>query len=127
MGRDTEQNEVTGLESLARVTIARMGEITPADETNISQGLENKIVFDIIYTKTLKCIYQLQLYPFDTQECTVDLEVGEYDRNVMIIRPENLEMIGQTLLSQYSVPKWDLDYKHKGKKQNKNLRYLEYF
>ena len=52
---------------------------------------------------------------FDTQECTMDLEVGEYDRDVMIIHPEKLEMIGRTLLSQYFITKWDLDYKHKGK------------
>ena len=37
-------------------------------EINIFEGQFNRITFEQVYTKTFKCTYQLQLYPFDTQE-----------------------------------------------------------
>ena len=36
-------------------------------EINIFEGRFNRITFEQVYTKTFKCTYQLQLYPFDTQ------------------------------------------------------------
>ena len=36
-------------------------------EINIFEGQFNRITFEQVYTKTFKCTYQLQLYPFDTQ------------------------------------------------------------
>ena len=30
-------------------------------------GEDNRVTFQEVYTKTFKCVYQLQLYPFDTQ------------------------------------------------------------
>ena len=36
-------------------------------EINIFEGRFNRITFEQVYTKTFKCEYQLQLYPFDTQ------------------------------------------------------------
>ena len=63
---NTEDNEVVGLDNLARLTISREGDAfaadeTVVDETDIFQGSENGITFDRIYTKTMKCINQLQL------------------------------------------------------------------
>ena len=37
------------------------------EEINIFEGQFNRITFEQVYTKTFKCTYQLQLYPFDTQ------------------------------------------------------------
>ena len=37
------------------------------EEINIFDGQFNRITFEQVYTKTFKCTYQLQLYPFDTQ------------------------------------------------------------
>ena len=107
------------MDSLAKVTISRQGDVVLSDETvvdeiDIFQGSENQITFDKIYTKSLKCIYQLQLYPFDTQECTVDLEVGEYDKDTMMVHPHILEMKGETLLPQYFITNWFLEYRHTG-------------
>lgn len=41
--------------------------ISPYQEVNIFEGQFNRITFEQVYTKTFKCTYQLQLYPFDTQ------------------------------------------------------------
>ena len=36
-------------------------------------GDENKLEFQEVYTKTFKCEYQLQMYPFDTQVTCITL------------------------------------------------------
>ena len=87
---------------------------TIVDEINVFKGSENKIIFDMVFTKTLKCIYELQLYPFDTQECMVNMEVGKYERKIMTILPKSIEMMSETLLSQYFITGWELDFKNKG-------------
>ena len=37
-------------------------------------GGENKLEFQEVYTKTFKCEYQLQMYPFDTQVTCFTIE-----------------------------------------------------
>ena len=118
---NTENNEMVAIDPLAKVTVSREGifelsDETVVDEINIFKGSENKITFDKVYTKTLKCIYELQLYPFDTQECTVDLvlEVGEYERNIMMILSQETKMKSETLLSQYFIKGWTLDFENPG-------------
>ena len=116
---NTKNNDVIALDSLAKITISREGALESSDETvvdeiNIFKGSENKITFDKIFTKNVKCIYQLQLYPFDTQECMINLEVGKYERKIMNILPQEIEMKGETLLSQYFITGWKLEFKDKG-------------
>ena len=70
--QNTENNEVTVADSEAEVTVTREGDFTRSDDTvveeiNIFSGEDNRITFERIYTKTFRCEYQLQLYPFDTQ------------------------------------------------------------
>ena len=69
---NTQKQESTtgGLET--EVTITREGNFTESslsvmEEINIFEGEDNKITFQQVYDKELKCVYQLQLYPFDTQ------------------------------------------------------------
>ena len=69
---NTEKNEATIKDAEAEVTLTREGNFTRSDdsiieEINIFKGLDNKIIFEKVYTKTFRCEYQLQLYPFDTQ------------------------------------------------------------
>ena len=54
------------------MTITREGNFTRSpvnvlEEINIFEGHQNRITFQQVYSKTFKCVYQLQLYPFDTQ------------------------------------------------------------
>ena len=79
------------------------------------KGSENKISFDKGFTKTVECIYQLQLYPFDTQKCTVNLMMGQYEKDLIKLFPKDLEMEGRKLLTQYVITDWKLEYKNKGK------------
>ena len=54
------------------LTLTREGDFIGSEddnveEINIFEGEFNRITFEQVYTKTFKCTYQLQLYPFDTQ------------------------------------------------------------
>ena len=118
---NTEHNDVMTLDSLAKVTISKEGTSTPSDVTSVDEidifdGSENKVYFDRGFTKTVECIYQLQLYPFDTQECTLNLQVGEYEATMINLVPKSIYMKSQTLLTQFFITDWKLEYKKKGKR-----------
>ena len=60
------------------MTITREGNFTKSpvnvlEEINIFEGHQNRITFQQVYSKTFKCVYQLELYPFDTQVKTLTL------------------------------------------------------
>ena len=82
---NTEKNEATKVQSIffldphfaqgtedTELTLTREGDYIGStddnvEEINIFEGQFNRITFEQVYTKTFKCTYQLQLYPFDTQ------------------------------------------------------------
>ena len=69
---NTKNQESTKGDDESEMTITREGSFTESgldvmEEINIFEGAENRITFQQVYSKTLKCVYQLQLYPFDTQ------------------------------------------------------------
>ena len=72
MFSNTENQESTKGDDESEVTITREGNFTKSstsvmEEINIFEGIHNKITFQQVYSKTFKCVYKLQLYPFDTQ------------------------------------------------------------
>ena len=116
---NTRNNDVMALDDLAKITISKQGKSTLSDETNVDEieifkGSENKIYFEKGFTKTVKCIYQLQLYPFDKQECTVNLQVAEYESNLIELSPNSIKMKSETLLTQFLITDWKLEFKNKG-------------
>ena len=73
---NTEHQEATKGGDETEVTITREGNYTESslrvmEEINIFEGDENRITFQQVYSKEFKCVYQLQLYPFDTQVITL--------------------------------------------------------
>ena len=82
------------------------------EEINIFEGIENKITFQQVYSKSFKCVYQLQLYPFDTQLCTVEMEIRELERSTVDLEPENVFMESETLLVQYIISHWSLSFRN---------------
>ena len=94
------------------------------EEINIFDGKLNRIIFEQVYAKIFKCTYQLQLYPFDTQVtnqstsrldfqvCTVNLMVRKLEISVMEITPHIIAMESETVLTQYIITNWTLDYKN---------------
>ena len=46
------------------------------------------------------------------QHCLVEVVVPTLDQYGVVITPRNIEMRGQTVLTQYIVPRWYLIYKN---------------
>ena len=90
---NTENNDATKGDDDTEVTITREGDFIMSspnviEEINIFTGGENRITFQQVYSKTFKCEYQLQLYPFDTQVILKQLcseMVVSFFRNVLLI------------------------------------------
>ena len=57
-----------------------------------------------------------QLYPFDTQRCTMDLELRELERSSILLVPKDVVMESETVLTQYIISKWSLQYKSEGRR-----------
>ena len=79
--------------------------------------IEPTFQFSQIYTKTFKCTYQLQMYPFDTQViqrkilsisqiCSVLLKVRKLETAAMVLNPKTVDMESETMLTQYIIRKW---------------------
>ena len=114
---NTENQESTKGDDESEVTITREGDFTEnsiyvKEEINIFEGIENKITFQQVYSKSFKCVYQLQLYPFDTQLCTVEMEIRELERSTVDLEPENVFMESETLLVQYIISHWSLSLRN---------------
>ena len=79
------------------VTITREADFTAAnedelDETNIFAGAENGLTMRQTYTHRFQCNYILSRYPFDTQVCTIKLNVPTLDRETVELIPRELVM-----------------------------------
>ena len=44
----------------------------------------------------------------------VNLQFGKYESKIMTIIPKSIEMMSETLLSQYFITGWKLGFKNKG-------------
>ena len=69
---NTQNNEATQGTVDTELTLTREGDFIGSEqdvveEINIFEGKFNRITFEQAYAKTFKCLYKLQLYPFDTQ------------------------------------------------------------
>ncbi|XP_023325929.1 uncharacterized protein LOC111699471 isoform X1 [Eurytemora carolleeae] len=112
---NTETNEFTKGDDDTELTVIREGNFTRSadtftEEINIFSGKDNRITFRRVYTKTFKCVYELQMYPFDTQRCTVNMVLRELDAYNVFITPDYLAMEGETILTQYIITHWKLNY-----------------
>ena len=80
---NTENNEATEGTKDTELTLVREGNFIRSDKTipeeiNIFEGGSNRIMFEQIYTKEFKCVYELHLYPFDTQVAEVSIQLMCY-------------------------------------------------
>jgi len=112
---NTENNEATKPTEDTELTITREGEFSVSgeeviEEIDIFEGNENRLTFEQVYTKTFKCTYQLQMYPFDSQVCSVILKVRSLEASVVTLLPKTIVMESDTVLTQYVIMNWTLDY-----------------
>ena len=69
---NTENTDTTRLSYESEVSVAILGNSTRsgidvAEEINIFKGNENLLIWSENYIKTVKCVFNLEMFPFDIQ------------------------------------------------------------
>ena len=114
---NTKASEATLGKRSTELTITREGNFTRSDlqvieEINVFEGKENKLTFEMTYTKEFECEYQLMMYPFDTQTCTVDVIGKKLERQLIVLLPKEIQMNAKVTLTQYDVISWEMKYRN---------------
>ena len=48
-----------------------------------------------IFCLLVRCVFDLRMYPFDTQSCKLVFKYPEYYRHFVQVRPEKIKYVGQ--------------------------------
>ena len=72
-------------------------------EGQIYKGSENELWYTREYQLVFQCHYYLVNFPFDTQECTIDLEIPIFLQRFVRLVPGYAKYEGRTILDQFSV------------------------
>ena len=83
-----------------------------ADEREIFEGSENRLTLNQTYTHKFQCLYDLEKYPFDKQECSINMTTTGLDRAVMELCPKNLLMEQRPDMTLYKMVDWTLIYRN---------------
>ena len=77
------------------------------NEAAIYKGKDNIIKYTREYDKEILCAYDLRLYPFDEQICTIDAEITTLTKFIKLI-PTNTGNLGVADLIQFVIMKTDI-------------------
>ena len=110
---NTLNEEETVLDSASNMFVNRSGGFVfaPADvldEATIFKGSENSFIHKRSYMKTLICEFNMEMYPFDTQRCIIDLRVKQKDDNVIDLAVGDLNLERNAELMQYMIIKYEM-------------------
>ena len=73
--------------------------------SEIFEGVANPIQYERTYSLKFECDFQLQSYPFDTQECTMELAPLAADMDIIDLVPEAIKYQGADDLPQFRITK----------------------
>ena len=85
-----------------------LNDLAELHEARIYKGDENLIKYTREYHMEFKCFFNLVYYPFDTQKCTIDLEIPAFYANYMDIYPIMTGNNGTSKLEQFWVTNIEL-------------------
>ena len=74
------------------------------------RGDQNPLVMTQVYTKRFQCQYDFQLYPFDTQTCTIRMDASADDLNIVKLVPNKLAMNESLDLTLFEIKSWSLEF-----------------
>ncbi|XP_071549664.1 uncharacterized protein [Panulirus ornatus] len=102
--------ERTLVDDEAVLTIHRWGrpladDLSMPEDVNVYLGIENPLSVERKYTSQFLCDLNLQLYPFDTQRCYMDLEVLSAATDFVVLQQNvsRVSYVGAELLIEYTV------------------------
>ena len=111
--QNTRNEEKTIVDSEADLLVKKSGGfeyegIETIDETRSYKGHENPMIFKRSYFKTFQCQYDMSLYPFDTQKCSIIMEAPLSDQGFINLMAGDLNLLLKLDMMQYTIIKWEL-------------------
>ena len=85
-----------------------LNDITELHEARMYKGSENELKYSRNYEMDFKCSYNLVLYPFDTQTCTINFDIPNVFREYIDIYNESMRNIGSSKLEQFWITNVEL-------------------
>ena len=79
------------------------------DEREIFKGKENRLILKQTYTHEFQCVFGLQNYPFDQQECSIDIITSSFDALFLNLTSQNLSMEQEPEMTLYRLTNYSLD------------------
>ena len=97
----------------ARMSIVRQGEYTlstikEVHEARMFKGEENLVRYSREYKMEFECNYNLAFYPFDSQTCSINVDIPDFFNAYMDIIPKKTENLGTSKLDQFFIRKVEL-------------------
>ena len=86
----------------------QLNDITDLHEARIYKGSENELKYSRNYEMDFKCSYNLVLYPFDTQTCTINMDIPDVFQEYIAIYNESMINTGSSKLEQFWITKVEL-------------------
>ena len=72
------------------------------------KGAENDLKYEKSYMKTFICEFNMEMYPFDTQKCLIDLRVKPKDESFIDLVVGFLQLARNKDLMQYMIIKYEM-------------------
>ena len=73
------------------------------DDILVFRGLHHQLKINRVYEVEFICNYDMRFYPFDIQECTLDLVVDDNTAKFLSLQPGDLVSTGSSSFAQYYV------------------------
>ena len=111
--QNTLNEEKTVVDEESDLLVKKMGGFEFAgtemvDESRIYKGHENPLIYKRSYLKTFECQYDMALYPFDTQKCSIIMELLLSDQGFINLIAGDLNILMELDMMQYTITKWEL-------------------
>ena len=111
--KNTDNNLETLVDSKATILVKKMGNFTKSSnyevrDTAYYKGSQNPLEYAREFHYKFNCQFALELYPFDTQTCTILLSKQTRVANFIKLVPHNLTYTGPINLMQFTVLDWKI-------------------
>ena len=111
---NSQDNTEVPNDSKSKIRVRKSGNLTMSSKENLKEsalysGKENYIVFSRRFTEELNCVFDLSFFPFDTQTCSIYLNVGNEERYLVELIGDNVDYIGNQRLSTFDVIECELE------------------
>ncbi|TRY70496.1 hypothetical protein TCAL_02367 [Tigriopus californicus] len=110
---NTEEKEESINDEKSYITVARLGHFQESSyellqNTHIYKGSENVLKISRVYTVKFLCEFDMNIYPFDSQQCQMQFIMKGNSGNFARLRKSVLSYTGKIDLTQYFIKGWQI-------------------